>query len=136
MTINEAITQVGALKPHQYTDDQLIKWLSNLDQQLWEDVVKWHHFPRKKDEEGHWVPDIPAHGPYSEDVDMDQALMVPDPYSDVYPKYLAAQIDYHNGDIPRYNNAMIMYNLALKSYTDWLNRRFLPLQSTYIKTRL
>lgn len=136
MTINEAITQVGALKPHQYTDDQLIRWLSNLDTQLWEDVVKWHHFPMVKGEDGKCHPDFPAHGPYAEDVDVDQVLMVPDPYSDLYPKYLAAQIDYHNGDIARYNNSMVMYNVALQSYTNYLNRTYLPLQLAWTEARV
>lgn len=135
MTVNEVITQLGSVKPHAFTDDVLCKWLSQLDGQLFEDVVKWHRFPLKQDEEGKLHPDYPSHGPYTED-DMEKVLMIPAPYDDVYIKWLSAQIDYNNHDIGRYNNSMVMYNQALKSYTDWLNRNYLPLQLTYIESRV
>lgn len=135
MTVNEAITELGAIKPHAFTDDVICKWLTQLDGQLWEDVVKWHRFPLVKDEDGHRHPMIPEHGPYTE-ADMEKKLMVPEPYDDVYIKWLSAQIDYNNHDIGRYNNSMVMYNEALKSYTNWLNRTFLPLQRAYIETRV
>ena len=82
------------------------------------------------DEDGYTV-EIP-HGPYDPEQDMDTVLMVPEPYSDVYVKYLAAQIDYHNAEFARYNNSMVMYNMALTAFADWYNRTHMPLQNNYI----
>lgn len=117
MTILEAITQLQSVKPHQYDDETVIRWLSELDNQIYNEVVKWN-----KDCE-----DIP-HGPYDPNGDLGDTLMVPSPYSDIYIKYLAAQVDYFNGEIARYNNSMVMYNVALSSFADWWNREHMPRQ--------
>ena len=37
-------------------------------------------------------------------------------------------IDFANGDYGRYNNDMVMYNTDLQAYTDWYNRKHMPLQ--------
>ena len=58
----------------------------------------------------------------------DRPLLVPDPYSELYGHYLAAQIDYLNGETTRYNNAMVRYNTALSTYADHVNRTCAPLQ--------
>lgn len=123
MTVLEAITQLRALKPNQYDDGTLVGWLSNLDGLLYNEYVKWH--------EG--AEDIP-HGPYDPERDMDVVLLAPEPYADVYSKYLAAQVDYYNGEPARYNNSMIMYNMALSAFADWYNRSHLPRQAHFVKT--
>lgn len=122
MTISEAITQLQAVKENQYDDETLVRWISDLEGILYEDVVKNH--------EG--GADIP-HGRYSVDTDMDTVLMVPEPYSDIYIKYLMAQVDYHNAEMQRYTNSMIMYNVALDAFAGWYNRNNMPLQPNYVR---
>ena len=122
MTISEAITQLQAVKENQYDDETLVRWISDLEGILYEDVVKNH--------EG--SEDI-QHGRYSVDTDMDTTLMVPEPYSDIYIKYLMAQVDYHNAEMQRYTNSMIMYNVALDAFASWYNRNNMPLQPSYLR---
>lgn len=115
MTIQDVLSRVDELKPSNFSEEQKVRWLSNLDLMLYEEVVRWH-----KDAQSI------AHGPYDPDADLDTALMVPDPYSDVYILWLIAQIDCYNGDLYRYQNSMIAYNSALSAYADWFNRENTP----------
>ena len=128
MTIMGVITLLQSVKPHQYSEDTVIHWISDLEGLLYREIVCGHEMP--VDEVGYAV-EIP-HGPYDPEQDMDTVLMVPEPYSDVYVKYLAAQIDYHNAEFARYNNSMVMYNMALSALADWHNRNHMPLQNNYI----
>ena len=122
MTISEAITQLQAVKENQYDDETLVRWISDLEGTLYEDIVKNH-------EGSDYIP----HGRYSVDTDMDTVLMVPEPYSDIYIKYLMAQVDYHNAEMQRYTNSMIMYNVALDAFAGWYNRNNMPLQPNYLR---
>lgn len=129
MTILQCITQLQSIKPHQYDDETIIRWISNLDGLLYNEIVSWHEPPR--DELGN--PVEIHHGPYDPETDMDTVLMVPEPYSDVYVKYLAAQVDYHNAEMQRYNNSMVMYNMAYTTFADWYNRTHMPMKQHYIR---
>ena len=122
MTIQEAITKTAAIKPHKYDRETLVGWLSDLDGLIYNEIVKWH--------EG--GGDIP-HGPYNDPADADTTLLVPEPYADVYIKYLAVQIDFNNAETARYQNSMIMFNTALSAFADWYNRNNLPKQNNFIR---
>lgn len=122
MTLNDAITTISNLKPHQYTDEQIAQWLSTLDASIYNEFLKWHHGTREV-----------FYGPYYVDTDGESALMVPAPYDDLYIKYLQAQIDYWNGDMARYNNSMMMYNAALQEYVNAVNRENMPYQRNIIR---
>lgn len=122
MTISEAITQLQAVKENQYDDATIVRWLSELEGKLYEDTIKWHT-------DGENVP----HGRYGVDTDMDTVLMVPEPYSDIYIKYLMAQVDYHNAETERYANSMVMYNVALDAFTSWYTRNHQPLQPNFVR---
>ncbi len=124
MTILEAITQLQSVKENQYDDETIIRWLSDVEGIIYEEVISWH--------ESELDEPIP-HGPYDPELDMDTVLMVPEPYSDVYIKYLCAQVDYYNAELARYNNSMVMYNVALSSFADWYNRHNMPKQDNFIK---
>lgn len=122
MKIIEAITQSRDVKPSQYSDDVYVRWLSDLDGRIYEEVIKLHEN----------TDDI-THGPYNPDEDMDTVLMVPEPYADVYVKYLAAQVDYHNAEFARYNNSMVMFNMALYAFSSWYTRNNMPKQKHYVR---
>lgn len=117
MTINEAIAQVNALKPNTYDDAIKVAWLSNLDGQIYVECIRTH--------EG--AEDI-AMPLYDKDVDMDTELLVKEPYSDLYVKYMAAQIDYHNAEFGRYGNSMVMFNASLDDFYAWYTRTHMPIQ--------
>lgn len=122
MKLNEAIMRVQTLKPSQYSIEDMARWVSDLDSLLYKEVAVWHEDMEET-----------AHGPYDPETDGETELMVPDPYSDIYVKYLIAQIDFYNSEISRYNQSMIMYNSALSAYSDWLNRNHVPKQDYFVR---
>lgn len=121
MTINQAITRTRALKKTQFDDDALIGWLSDLDGMIYSELTKWH----ASDEENV----MPR---YDQDTDTETKLLVPEPYTDLYVTYLAAQIEFAQGDFTRYNNSMVMYNMRLQQFANTYNRNTLPKQGHYI----
>lgn len=122
MTINQVITQIQNEKPSQYSVDTLVKWLSDVEGLIYHEVVRWHK-----------GTDHIQYKPFNADTDLDKVLFVPEPYSNVYLRYLAAQIDYNNGELPQYANSMTLYNTALTAFADYYNRNNMPKQDHYIK---
>lgn len=122
MTINEAINKLRDIKPTQFDNPTLVGWLSEVEQKIFQENIRWH--------EG--TSEIPP-WPYDPEQDMDTALLIPEPYSSVYLRYLEAQVDYYSGEYVRYANSMTMYNVALSEYVDWYNRSHMPKQDNYIR---
>lgn len=139
MTILEAITQLRSVKPNQYDDTLLVKWLSNLDGLIYNEIIKWHE--QKETEHSKLSGNIELDGntenekntQYDVMKDMDTELLVKSPYDDVYINYLSAQVDFHNGEYARYNNSMVMYNMLLSAFADWYNRNNMPKHQNYIE---
>lgn len=124
MKVNEAITQIDTLKPNQYEEAEKVRWLSTLDGRIAEEVYAAH--------EG--TPS--GFVPYDPKEDLDAVLLAPEPFADVYLTYLAAQIDYYNGETARYNNSMVMFNIAYEGFANWVNRTYRPKQPAYVRVSL
>lgn len=118
MTIIEAINKIDALKPNNYTHNEKIKWLSNLDGIIKKEVIDTH--------EG--GADIIFTG-YDENTEYEKQLIVPFPYDDVYIKWLEAQIDYNNAEYGKYNNSSMAYNNAYSAFEKYYNRQHMPIQN-------
>lgn len=110
MTISDVVLEIGRIKPHSYTEDTLRRWLSELDGKVWEDLM-CHYLPADE------KPSLP----YAAD-DTLAALLIPFPHEDVYIKFLGAQIDFHNGDVERYNNSMMMFTEQYQTFVDSFTR--------------
>ena len=120
MTIQEAIDRVDILKPNHFTFEDKVKWLSQLDGQIYSDIILAH-------EKAEGTPD--SFAGYDNDTWPDVELLVPFPYSDdIYVYYLAAQIDLGNAEISKYNNDKTLYNTALQTYQNYYNRNHMPVQ--------
>ena len=113
--IIEAMDGVDKLLYNTYTAGQKAAWLSKLDAMVWEQILK----PR---EGGETVP-FPG---YTGDTDRDTVLLVPSPYDSLYLRWLEAQIHYHNGEIPRYNNAITLFNTEYNAYAAACTRAHPP----------
>jgi hypothetical protein len=109
-TVPEVLMEIGRVKPNQYTEDTLARWLSELDGRVWEDLLS-NYLPDEQ------MPSLP----YSAG-DALTKLLIPFPHEDVYIKWLTAQIDYHNADMDRYNNAMMMFQDAYQGFLDSYTR--------------
>lgn len=118
MTIIEALNKIDSLKPNNYSVAEKIKWLSNIDGIIKAEIIDTH-------EGGQGI----IFNGYDYDVDTDTELLVPDPYDDLYIKWLEAQIDYHNAEYDKYNNSFMMYNTAYSAFEKYYNRHNKPKQT-------
>lgn len=117
MTIIEAITRLDALKFNTYQQDDKVQWLSRLDNMVKKQIIDTH--------EG--AEDVSFSG-YTADTPTDTILLVPAPYDEVYLRWMEAQIDYHNGEYDKYNNAILMFNTAFEAYQKHYNSAHKPVQ--------
>lgn len=116
MTIIEAINYIDNIKPNNYSQEDKIRWLSNLDWTVKAEIIDTH--------EG---ADEVTFGGYGVDSPIDTELLVPPPHSDMYFRWLEAQIDYANGEYGKYNNSMAMFDAAYSAYTNYYNGNHMPL---------
>lgn len=115
MKIIEAITGLDAQKFNTYTQPEKIDWLSRLDSMVKKQIIDTH-------EGGETV----FFNGYTADTPSDTVLLVPTPYDDMYLRWMEAQIDYHNGEYDKYNNAILMFNTAFEDYAAYYNQNHMP----------
>lgn len=108
MTGNDIIALVDLKEPNSYTTDEKIRWLSNLDGKIFEEVIKqYEDYDSETDE----------FTPYE---DGSEELLVGAPYGeDMYVHYMIARIAGDNAEAARYNQQIAMYNTC---YSQWWNR--------------
>lgn len=145
MTINEIIAKVDELEPNQYSYETKMGWLSTLDGELYEEVVKthvpenlecdprerlWRGNPLNQDiPERVWRPVWPEFVPYT---DGDDELLAGPPYgAPMYEAYLKSKIAAENAEIGKYNAQIILFNSAQLSFINWYNRNHMPLQPAH-----
>lgn len=116
MTIIEAINRIDALKHNTYSQTDKVMWLSTLDSMVKNHIIDTH--------EG--ADEVSFTG-YDDSTDLQTELLVLAPYDEVYLRWMEAQIDYHNGEYGKYNNAIEMFNTAYKGYQDYYNRTHMPI---------
>ena len=117
MKIIEAIQKLDSLKFNTYKQDDKLDWLSRLDNMVKKQIIDTH--------EG--AESVSFNG-YTADTPLDTVLLVPAPYDEVYLRWMEAQIDYHNGEINSYNNAIILFNTAFNAYKEHYNSAHKPVQ--------
>ena len=114
MTLLEAINRIDALKPNGYSQQDKIRWISDLDGIVKANIIDTH--------EGEAV----VFNGYDDNTPLTTELLVPAPYDDIYTRYLEMQIDYTNGEYGKYNNSMQMFNSAYSTYANYYNRNNMP----------
>lgn len=120
MTILQAIEHTDGLIHNTYTQEEKVHWLSLADATVKEQLIDTHADP----------PEVLFNG-YDKDTPLDTPLLVPEPYADLYPHWLEAQIHYYNGEYGKYNQAYAMYSAALKAYANQYNRTHMPKGTHY-----
>lgn len=118
MTIIEAINRSDALKSNIYPQEDKVDWLSRLDWMIKKQIIDTHQ----------GADGVPFAG-YDENTDLHTVLLVPTPYDEIYLRWLEAQIDYHNGEIEKYNVAITMFNTAYEGFERYYNRTHMPISS-------
>ena len=99
MTPNKAIEICDRLNPNAYSEEDKLRWISELD-----GMVRRLVF-REKTASEYIYPD-----------DMDKELLIESPFDNAYTLYLEAQIDYYNREYADYNNAATMFDKRFSEY--------------------
>lgn len=115
MTILEAINRVDALKYNTYSNNEKVAWLSNLDSSIKNLIIDAHEGSEEINFTG-----------YDDRTDMNTVLLVPAPFDVLYLRWLESQIDYHNGELDKFNASIIMYNTAYDAYSNFYKRNHMP----------
>lgn len=116
MTISDALGRIDALKHNTYSQEDKILWLSTVDGHVKKKIIDTHEGAEAVRFEG-----------YGADTPLETELLVPAPYDELYLRWLEAQIDYHNGDYGKYNNAIVLYNTVFDAFRNDYNRNHMPL---------
>lgn len=116
MKLIEAITRIDKLKHNPYSREEKLQWLSTLDTMVKTQLMDTH----QGCEAAHFCG-------YSESTPADTVLLVPAPYDELYLWWLAARIDYHNGELIHYNNSIALFNNGYRAYADHYIRNHTPL---------
>lgn len=135
MTIADVIATIAEMKPHAFPDSKIVKWLSDLDALIYKEVISLHEntaITTAYDDDGVLITDMPDPTPYEmvapeteggDETVPDVTLIVPEPYSELYVLYVAAQMDFWYGDIVRHNNNMMAYNNAYDGFLRWYHNK-------------
>ena len=102
----DMIERLDLLEPNDYSPEQKLRWLSELDGKLYLEVVKTH---------------AGAYDPYPPRYESgEEELLVSEPYGEsLYYHYLQAMVAAENGENQRYNRRMTLFNSA---YAAWCSR--------------
>ena len=105
LDINEAIARADELRLNAISDEQKYRWVYELECSVCDMMGK--ESPKKT---------------FPENFE----LSMPSEHADVYVKYLAAKIDYYNGEMSLYTNDMEIYNQAMAEAEAWWIRNNRP----------
>lgn len=108
MTINDAIAKAGELRLNAISEEQKYTWVYELECSVCEMMGEE---PPKKE--------------FPKDIE----LAMPEAHEDIYVKYLAAKIDYYNGETALYANDLAIYNEAMEAARAWYIRNNRPVSS-------
>lgn len=118
MKICEAITKIDTRMHNTYSEETKVEWLSKLDWMVKKNIV-----------DTHVGGESVLFGGYDENTEMETELLVPEPFDELYIRWLEAQIHYANGEYGKYNNAILMFNTEYQAYADYYNRKYTPMSS-------
>lgn len=122
MTIQQAIERANEMRMgNSSTDDVKIRWLSELDGMIYNDVIKRH-----KGNESMTMPEYTIENTNKE-------LIAEAPHDVLYVYYLMAQIDLAASEINKYNASVSLYNTALGNYKNWYRRNHQTVDTIPIK---
>lgn len=117
MTVKELFDLVDQIRPNAFTEREKLHFLNTIEGKVYREILE-------KAEKG-----AEEFLPFREGEE-ERELAVPIPYTDIYIYYLAAMIDFYNGDAGRYNDTMVLSNTAWDDYAAYYREKHRPKQTT------
>lgn len=118
MNIQEALDLADGMKPNMMTRQTKIGFLQEIDQKIYTEILLTH----EHEEAEEVLPE------YDTDTDDGTELLVPDPYSSLYPFWIMSRIDLLNQELDKFNNDRALFENAYNEMHDWWNRTKMPVQ--------
>ena len=115
-TIGEILSYFDNQVPNKYSDEEKIRWLNEIETQIYNDIILTH-----KDNEK-----IAFNG-YTADTDINTQMIVDLEYSELYRYWLEKSVYYTNGEIDRMNNALSMFESYYNNFCNAYNRKHRPI---------
>ena len=117
MTIRQLQDRLQAMKPHAFTQAEVIEWLSRVEGRVFAQIIQTHENPALITFAGYTTSTVDT-----------TALIAPTPYDELYLYALMTQVDLHNMELDKYNNSAMLYNKAWGDFAAFWNREFMPVQ--------
>ena len=115
MTIQQVLDRKSIIDKDPFPEELKITWLSELDAQLYIELIQTHE-----------NPDGVTFSPYTAD-DKGKTLLVPFPYDKLYIPYLFAKVAEACGETEDYNNHLSSYEMALREFKAYWNKKYMPI---------
>lgn len=120
MTVQDAIERANEMRAgNTATDEMKIRWLSEIDGVIYNDVILTHH------------TDAEPYEGYKDDTG--KTLFAVAPYDVLYTYWLMAKIDLAASELNKYNNSLSLFKEALKDYKAWYNCTHIPVAKKQIR---
>ena len=97
------IAKVDALTPNQYSKEQKLNWIAQLDHKIDIELRQTHCIPEGRELEN----------PYEDDL---------------YAYWLQAMINHQNAEIAKYNQQITLFNTTYGQFESLVNREYFPKQ--------
>jgi hypothetical protein len=119
LTVQEAIERANDMRAGNSAPEEMkIRWLSELDGVIYNDVILTH--------------EVEAKG-FADYTDVTEVLIAEKPYDVLYVYWLMAQIDLKASELNKYNNSLALFNGAMRDYKAWFNRTYMPKKKRQIR---
>ena len=115
MTFREIIQMAGELRPHSFSENVLLHWLTALDGRIAAAVFLM-------------APEEYRQRKRTHPQGLDNEPLVEYPHQEMYVQYLIAQIDLALGENEQYQNDMAVYNESYSDFVRWFGNRYAPAQ--------
>lgn len=115
MTAADIIRKIDELSPNQYSAEQKLEWLGEVELYIKREIYDTH--------EGNPVPNG------MEEITAGTNLTVPAPYSVLYQDYLQTQISYYNGESIRQQESADKFNEHYENFAAFWNRTHRPIHT-------
>ena len=110
-TLGQAVAEIDRLRPNGYSEEEKTQWINALEARIQTEV---------------WLMPTGALTQYDFSADSQTELLLDEAHQDIYPAWLAAQIDFHNGEYDKYQNSIEMYNALWRNYVAWYCNTYRP----------
>ena len=128
MTLIQAVNEADNLKPNMYGLPEKIKWLSRLDQRIFEEVLLMHELSDEEKEP--FMVEIDGKRIFSfcvyNENDQEKELIVQEPYDEMYVHWLSAQIDWNNREYAGFNATNAVFEATYTAFRNAFNRTHMP----------